>query len=105
MGKAIAEEGMPGIEDVKEAFVSLDSNGDGFIDAGEAIQLFAECCPSEVSEAELTTVFECMDINRDGRIDILEFSNYFCRVWTSKFTARRAAVAASDDTSTPAEER
>ncbi|KAJ4866460.1 putative calcium-binding protein CML27 [Raphanus sativus] len=64
-------------EDLKKVFDQFDSNGDGKISASELGGVF-KAMGTSYTEAELTSALEDVDADRDGFIDVDEFST-LCR--------------------------
>lgn len=64
-------------ENVKELFDAIDTDGSGFLDRTEVGEL-ASTLGIDLSEMDLDTAFQEMDLNSNGRVDLKEFE-----VWWS----------------------
>jgi len=82
------------IDEVKIAFAKADSNKDGFLDKAEAkamLKQLAEAIPSIMSNDEIEQLFDAVDADADGRLNLPEQVPETC----DKFVAFWAAIAAS----------
>ncbi|CAE7688824.1 unnamed protein product [Symbiodinium sp. KB8] len=67
------------IDDVKFAFAKADSNKDGFLDKAEAkamLTCLADALPSIMSAAEVDQLFDAVDTDADGRLNLPEFIDW-----------------------------
>jgi len=84
--KAIIDAGMPGIDDIVDAFNAFDTDKNGTLEFKELLAVFSECSPAVVPEAGLNDLFKSIDKSGDGRIDVEEFAAHLALAWMSKFT-------------------
>ncbi|CAE7345387.1 unnamed protein product [Symbiodinium natans] len=67
------------IDEVKLAFKKADANKDGFLDKAEAKAMFhslAEVLPNIMTDAEIDQLFEAVDADADGRLNMSEFIDW-----------------------------
>jgi len=86
--QAVATGGIPGVEDFKDAFVSFDKDGNKKLDLNEFLSVFHDCAPAEVtvqSEQNLRDLFNIIDTNGDGNLDLDEVVKYISKVWVETF--------------------
>ncbi|CAE7353095.1 unnamed protein product [Symbiodinium sp. CCMP2592] len=67
------------IDEVKMAFAKADSNKDGFLDKAEAkamLKQLADAIPSIMSNDEIEQLFDAVDTDADGRLNLPEFIDW-----------------------------
>lgn len=67
-------------EDLRNAFVQLDKDGNGYLDRQE----FADCLVNsglEFSDKEMNLLMSAADEDMDGKISIEEFMTVAPRIW------------------------
>lgn len=63
-------------EKVMKAFRQFDSDGDGLFQVGEMKDVLAALGKDQWAAGDIDRMFDCMDVNRDGKIVIQEFVNW-----------------------------
>lgn len=86
--RAVAKEGMPQLQDFKEAFKSFDCDGSGELNMDETLSMFSECCPTDIPREKLAKLFQIIDADSNGCINLNEFCAHMSNVWNSKFAKR-----------------
>ncbi|CAJ1438210.1 unnamed protein product, partial [Effrenium voratum] len=79
--EAVKVAGLPGLEDLQEAFHLLDRDRDGHMDLTELLQAFELCAPTEVPQHDVQELFHAIDQNRDGLIDLEEMLQFLATTW------------------------
>lgn len=69
---------MRGIADLEHAFHFFDTRGSGQLTIDDLLQAFVEIVPIEFSDAEIVHLFELMETDKDGTIDIHMFCSQMC---------------------------
>jgi Protein of unknown function (DUF760)/EF-hand domain pair len=77
------------LEDYKEAFDEIDSDGSGFIDTDEIRDLFDRVYKGKVPKFEVDAFLKFFDANRDGRISWEEFEQGLGRAMAEQNQANR----------------
>jgi len=81
--------GLPGLEDLRDAFDLFDSDKNGSLDLSELLYAFEQCAPSTVPSERIKEVFHIIDANGDGTIDLDEMVQYLAKSWTDGFHLAR----------------
>ncbi|XP_076456692.1 calmodulin-like [Babylonia areolata] len=63
---------------VKDAFKTLDKDGNGFIDYHELWAFLKGTGEDPLTEAEFQSVIQDLDVNKDGKIDYNELAKKMC---------------------------
>lgn len=82
-GQATRDAGIPGMEELKDAFQTFDKDKDGVIDLAEFLAMFRECSPAEPPEAELQDLFKKIDVDGSNTICINNFLEHLAVVWVA----------------------
>jgi Ca2+/Na+ antiporter len=97
LGKLMTDDGQPNREVVKKLFASIDTNGDGYLSAGEMKALIIGIHFEEMDfnkDDAVKKIIQDFDISHDGRIEEEEFANGLNK-WLIE--ARQAGGSASGD--------
>ncbi|CAJ1411346.1 unnamed protein product [Effrenium voratum] len=81
--------GLPGLEDLREAFDLFDQDKNGTLDLKELLHAFEQCAPTTVPSADITELFNAIDVNKDGTIDLAEMIHFLAKTWTDGFHLAR----------------
>jgi len=81
---ALAQSGMPGVDDLREAFNSFDKDGSGELDAKEIAAIFQTCSPVALSEGAEKKIFARIDRDGNGTVTIDEFLKSLVSSWVSR---------------------
>lgn len=87
--KSVKAAGLPGLEDLRDAFDLFDSDKNGSLDLSELLHAFEQCAPSTVPRDRIEEVFHIIDANGDGTIDLDEMIRYLAKSWTDGFNLAR----------------
>jgi len=84
----LSESGLPGLDDLKDAFVAFDKDGSGHLCHDEVESVFATCSPVALPDGtDIHTLVARIDADGDGKVAIDEFLEGLTRAWV------KAAVA------------
>lgn len=78
--------GLPGLEDLRDAFDLFDLDKNGSLDLPELLHAFEQCAPGTVPSDRIQEVFHVIDANGDGTIDLNEMIQYLAKSWTEGFS-------------------
>jgi len=78
---ALTSTGLPGIDDLRDAFVAFDKDGSGSLDASEVASIFKHCSPVALEEGGDETIFRAIDRNGDGSVTADEFLAELTASW------------------------
>jgi len=84
--KAVKQGGMPGIQDLTDAFQAFDTDGNGSLQLQELLDAFKTCAPVELPQENLVALFRAIDSSGDGAIDLQEMIDYLSKVWADAFS-------------------
>lgn len=87
--ESVKAAGLPGLEDLRDAFDLFDSDKNGSLDLSELLYAFEQCAPSTVPSERIKEVFHIIDANGDGTIDLDEMVQYLAKSWTDGFHLAR----------------
>lgn len=81
--EAAVKFGVPGLrnQDVTLAFSAFDADASGTLELNEMLTAFAECCPAELSEKQLQSIFLQLDIDGDGHVSLEHFGKRLTKNW------------------------
>ncbi|CAE7400763.1 CCR4 [Symbiodinium natans] len=82
---AVKEAGLPGLEDLREAFQLFDRDQSGAIDQQELLTAFEQCAPATVPTDKLIDLFKAIDANGDQTIDLEEMLHFLAKTWADSF--------------------
>jgi len=84
--QAVKQGGMPGIQDLTDAFEAFDTDGNGSLQLEELLSAFKTCAPVELPPEDLIALFKAIDASGDGSIDLEEMIDYLSKVWADAFS-------------------
>mmetsp|Transcript_9291 Transcript_9291/g.20710 ORF Transcript_9291/g.20710 Transcript_9291/m.20710 type:complete len:608 (+) Transcript_9291:115-1938(+) len=80
--RALTQGGLPGLDDLRDAFVAFDKDGNGTLTPDEVEEVFANCSPIALPEGtDITSIVARFDDNGDGYISIEEFLSGLTVSW------------------------
>ena len=82
---AVKAAGLPGLADLREAFALFDKDNSGALDLQELLAAFEECAPASIQPETITALFDAMDANGDGTVDLEEMIAFLAKTWADSF--------------------
>lgn len=79
--EAVKMGGLPGLNDLRDAFRLLDRDQNGTLDLQELLDAFEQCAPTRVPRDEIEALFRSIDLNGDGTIDAEEMIEFLAKTW------------------------
>ena len=74
--------GLPGLDDLREAFVAFDKDRSGSLSYEEVEGVFATCSPVALPEGtDITAIIKRLDADTDGQVSIQEFLDGLTAAW------------------------
>ena len=80
---ALTQSGLPGMDDLRDAFLSFDTDGSGELDASEIAGIFKQCSPVALPEGADDEIFKRIDKNGDGKVSTEEFFSELVTAWVN----------------------
>jgi len=81
---ALATGGLPGLDDLRDAFDTFDEDHSGNLDAKEVAGMFKNCSPVALPEGADEKILQRIDKDGSGNVSISEFLDELTAAWISR---------------------